>query len=41
MVMKAIENAVFDYENLIEDFKELGERHVSKNVLPEYYDVLV
>ena len=41
MIMKAIENAVYEYENLIVDFKELGEKHISKNVIPAYYEVLV
>ena len=41
MIMKAIENAVYDYENLIVDFKELGEIHISKNIIPAYYEVLV
>ena len=32
MVMRAIENAVFDYDNLHNDFKEIGEIHIKKNV---------
>ena len=41
MVMRAIENAVFDYDNLNNDFKEIGQIHIKKNVLPEYYEILV
>ena len=41
MVMRAIENAVFDYDNLHNDFKEIGEIHIKKNVQPAYYQILV